>query len=85
MNRIYTVLLLLSLAQLSMSREIHVATCGSDAAPGTAANPLRTINYAAQKAMPGDTVTVHGGTYREWVTPLYNHRTRYIKGGEYRN
>ena len=71
MNKIYTTLLLLCLAQFSMSREIHVATHGSDVAPGTAENPLRTINCAAQKAMPGDTVTVHSGTYREWVNPLF--------------
>ena len=35
------------------------------------AHPLRTVNAAAQKALPGDTVTVHEGTYREWVNPLY--------------
>ena len=71
MNRIYTVLLFLCLAQLSMSREIHVAIHATDVAPGTAKTPLRTINCAAQKAMPGDTVTVYGGTYREWVNPLF--------------
>lgn len=33
-------------------------------------HPLRTINRAAQLALPGDTVTVHEGVYREWVNPL---------------
>lgn len=52
------------------SREYHVAQTGSDANKGTLQAPLRTINAAAQKALPGDTVTVHAGTYREWVNPL---------------
>ena len=55
----------------AIGHEYHVAINGSDVAPGTAEKPLRTINSAAQKAMPGDTVTVHAGTYREWVNPLY--------------
>lgn len=64
-----TLLLLLSLSVAG--REYHVSTSGSDVAPGTATAPLRTINCAAQRALPGDTVTVHGGTYCEWVNPLY--------------
>lgn len=51
--------------------EYHVSPSGSDAATGRAAAPFRTINAAAQKAMPGDTVTVHAGIYREWVNPLF--------------
>lgn len=52
------------------AREYHVTPQGSDAATGTALQPLRTINRAAQLALPGDTVTVHNGVYREWVNPL---------------
>ena len=47
----------------------HVAVTGSDAADGSAATPLRTINRAAALARPGDTVRVHEGEYREWVRP----------------
>ena len=47
----------------------HVAPHGSDAAPGTAQEPFRTISHAAQLAQPGDTVQVHSGIYREWVRP----------------
>ena len=47
----------------------HVATTGSDSADGSANAPLRTINAAAALAQPGDTVRVHEGEYREWVTP----------------
>ena len=67
-------LLFLNVLFLSISsfgREYHVMTIGNDAADGSFNNPLRTMNAAAQKAMPGDTVTVHAGTYREWVNPLY--------------
>lgn len=50
--------------------EYHVSPSGNDAAEGTLFSPLRTINRAAQLALPGDTVTVHNGVYREWVNPL---------------
>ena len=49
---------------------LHVAITGSDSADGSAEAPFRTIGRAAQAAMPGDTVTVHQGVYREWVNPL---------------
>src|SRR5690242_3965130 len=48
---------------------LHVATTGSDDAEGSEKQPLRTINRAAELARPGDTVVVHAGEYREWVTP----------------
>src|SRR3954463_6628037 len=40
-----------------------VATNGSDSAPGTLAQPLRTVQRAVDLAKPGDTVAVRGGTY----------------------
>lgn len=49
--------------------EIHVAVTGDDAGDGSAGRPLKTISAAAQKAQPGDTVTVHAGVYRERVSP----------------
>ena len=52
------------------AREFHVSVAGSDANNGTVSAPFKTINHAAQVALPGDTVTVHAGTYREWVNPL---------------
>jgi hypothetical protein len=67
-----TLRLLLAGAALGMpaaAREIHVALSGNDTHEGSAARPLRTISAAARMAMPGDTVTVHEGTYRERVTP----------------
>lgn len=52
-----------------MAHDLHVSVDGSDDAAGTADAPLRTIDRAARLARPGDTVTVHAGTYREWVRP----------------
>ncbi|WP_103062316.1 right-handed parallel beta-helix repeat-containing protein [Actinomyces qiguomingii] len=52
-----------------MSTVFHVSPSGSDTGPGDAATPFRTINRAARAAMPGDTVLIHEGTYREWVRP----------------
>ncbi len=48
---------------------LHVATTGSDHAEGSESAPLRTINRAAELALPGDRVVVHEGEYREWVKP----------------
>lgn len=51
--------------------EYHVAKHGSDQWQGTRQAPFLTINRAASVAMPGDTVIVHAGEYREWVKPKY--------------
>lgn len=51
--------------------EYHVAKTGSDEAKGTIDDPFLTINKAASVAMPGDTVIVHEGVYREWVKPKH--------------
>lgn len=49
--------------------EYHVAIQGSDQAPGTAEQPFCSVSRAAALAVPGDTITVHAGIYREWVSP----------------
>ncbi len=48
--------------------EFHVATTGSDANPGTVAQPRATLQAAVNKLQPGDTLLIHGGVYRETVT-----------------
>jgi len=52
-----------------MTSVLHVAVTGDDTGDGSSERPLRTINRAAALAQPGDTVVVHAGEYREWVTP----------------
>ncbi|GHV16293.1 hypothetical protein FACS189493_1900 [Spirochaetia bacterium] len=49
--------------------EYHVAETGNDGNAGSLQTPFRTISRAAAIARPGDEVIVHGGTYREWVSP----------------
>jgi len=49
--------------------EYHIAKNGSDMNPGTDSQPFLTINKAAGIAQPGDSITVHKGIYREWVSP----------------
>lgn len=45
----------------------YVAKSGSDSATGSITAPLQTINAAAQRAQPRDTVLVQSGVYREEV------------------
>ncbi|MDH7461736.1 right-handed parallel beta-helix repeat-containing protein [Chitinophagaceae bacterium 26-R-25] len=49
--------------------EYHVSVNGNDNNDGSVKKPLKTIMAAANKAMPGDVVTVHAGIYRETVAP----------------
>ncbi|HNS20490.1 MAG TPA: carbohydrate-binding protein [Sedimentisphaerales bacterium] len=56
-------------ANPSSGTEYHVSMGGNDTNDGSVARPLRTISAAARLAQPGDTITVHQGTYRERVNP----------------
>jgi hypothetical protein len=69
--------LLVLTAMSAAAREYHVSINGSDMNDGSKENPLRTINAAAQKALPGDAVIVHAGVYREWINPLYGGTSNY--------
>ena len=61
------------------AREYHVSVKGKDTNVGSLSAPLRTIQAAADKAMPGDVITVHEGIYRERVVPpLAVNRTRNV-------
>jgi alpha-N-arabinofuranosidase len=51
------------------AREIVVGKNGSDTGTGDAAHPFLTIQRAADLAIPGDTITVGAGVYRERVDP----------------
>jgi len=62
-------LLTVSCAFAGCATEYHVSTTGLDGNKGTKSKPFKTISAAAQIAKPGDTITVHEGTYRERVNP----------------
>lgn len=59
----------ISFTLVSLAMEYHVSPQGNDNHAGSLDAPLKTISAAAQKTVPGDTVTVHKGTYRETVSP----------------
>lgn len=61
---------ILAAVSIASAREIHVAKTGSDANSGSPQSPYLTIGKSAEAAQPGDTITVHGGTYRGWVKPV---------------
>jgi hypothetical protein len=46
----------------------YVAQTGNDASSGTQTQPWRTIQHAASKIAPGDTVNIQAGSYNETVT-----------------
>lgn len=52
-----------------IGQEYHVSPGGDDGNPGTERKPFRTISKAAEVAMPGNTITVHEGVYRERIDP----------------
>ncbi len=60
---ILAVILLVAAATVPAA-EYHVAIDGDDANPGTQAEPFATLQRGHDAAEPGDTVFVHGGTYR---------------------
>ena len=62
-----TIFVLLCLAVCCCAREYFVSNTGNDKWPGTKEKPFKTINAAAARVLPGDVVTVRGGTYRERV------------------
>lgn len=62
-------------------REYHVSKGGSDFGTGLKDSPFQTISKAASIAVAGDTIIVHEGTYREWVSPAnsgMNHTKRIV-------
>ena len=66
---IFNLLLLILLTSAVSAKEYHVSLKGSDKNEGSNTKPFRTINFAAQLAVSGDVITVHEGTYREWINP----------------
>jgi hypothetical protein len=67
-------ILLLFNSLISYAMEYHVSIKGNDKNNGSCSKPFKTITAAIKYAFPGDTITVHSGTYREWINP--------IRGGE---
>lgn len=66
---VVTIAGIFALAGAVRATELHVATTGKDSNAGTQAEPLRTIQHAADLARPGDVITVHEGVYRERINP----------------
>ena len=63
-----TIFLLISSKDV-MAGTYFVSPSGDDSHDGSKRNPFRTISRGAEAAMPGDTVLVGAGVYRERVAP----------------
>ncbi len=70
MKKYVIILAFISIYPMISAKEYHVSKNGSDTNPGTHELPFLSINEAAQHAYPGDTITVHEGTYREQINPV---------------
>ncbi len=68
--KLFSLISLVFISSLGYAREYHVSTKGNNTNTGTALKPFKTISAAVKLALPGDTITVHSGTYREWINPL---------------
>jgi hypothetical protein len=66
MTRLFFLLILFTCNSSLISTRVK----GSDSNTSSASLPFNTICAAVKVAFPGDTITVHAGTYREWVNPL---------------
>lgn len=62
-------MLMMGITTTISAREYYVSPNGNDHNDGSASKPFKTIQAAANVAMPGDVITVHAGIYREWVNP----------------
>jgi len=62
-------ILFVSIPSQVNAKEFHVSVKGDNLNDGSVLKPFRTISKAAVIALPGDTITVHAGIYREWVNP----------------
>lgn len=69
MEKVVYLLIFMLCAEILSAKEYHVSVKGNDQYAGTAAQPFRSIGKAALMALPGDSVTVHAGIYREQVVP----------------
>ncbi len=67
---LFTLIFSLMLSVSAFAKEYHVSVNGNDENTGTVANPFKTISKAVEYAYPGDVITVHEGTYREWINPI---------------
>lgn len=52
-------------ADSAVSNQYYVATSGSDSNPGNKSAPWKTLQHAADKAVPGSKINVRGGIYNQ--------------------
>ena len=69
-NKIKLLLLFICITTSISAKEYHISKKGNDSNKGSIQSPFLTINHAINFAFPGDTITIHAGTYREWVKPI---------------
>ena len=69
MKKLLILLFICTIISDAFAKEYHVSVKGSAQNEGSPSKPFRTISAAALVAQQGDVITVHAGTYREWINP----------------
>ncbi|MGB5436162.1 MAG: right-handed parallel beta-helix repeat-containing protein [Maribacter sp.] len=69
-NKVKLLILFICITATISAKEYHISKKGDDSNNGSIQSPFLTINHAINFAFPGDTITIHTGTYREWVKPI---------------
>lgn len=64
---IIIIFILSSIVIYMNSRVIYVSNAGNDNYQGTVNKPLKTINKAIDKALPGTTIRIKSGMYNEAI------------------
>ena len=64
----YAIFVMVVMSELSLGATYYVSTSGNDTTGvGTIDKPWQTIQYSVNQLQPGDTLSVRGGRYREYV------------------
>lgn len=72
-NKIFLIILFVSLTLSSLANIWYVSTDGNDTNPGTKQLPFLTVQKAQDLVLPGDTVYIRGGNYKMQESQIHSY------------